>query len=168
MGSKIWCEKQCDPIPPKSNWQCQDPTAPAGQAGQDGQEEAGGAGEQAGECQEKEANQQAVPGVEVMGGMPEGGGATTTGAGDVIRKKRNWLNFKLSDSTAAALTVKLVTPEEGGAGNNVQQGDQASDGHLHNWCPRFSFPNRVDSKHGEVGTRGAPLEHPRVVAAPDH
>ena len=67
-----------------------------------------------------------MPGVEVMGGMPEGGGATTTGAGDVKRKKRNQLNFKFSDSTAAALTVKLVTPEEGGAGNNVQQGDQAS------------------------------------------
>ena len=78
------------------------------------------------------------------------------------------MNFKFSDSTAAALTVKLVTPEEGGAGNNVQQGDQASYGPRHILCPRFSLPNRVDPEHGEAGTRGSTLEHPGVVAAPDH
>ena len=78
------------------------------------------------------------------------------------------MNFKSSDSTAAALTVKLVTPEEGGAGNNVQQGDQASYGPRHNWCPRFSLPNRVDPEHGEAGTRGSTFEHPGVVATPDH
>ena len=64
--------------------------------------------------------------------------------------------------------MKLVTPEEGGAGNNVQQGDQASHGPRHNWCPRFSLPNRVDPEHSEAGTWGSTLEHPGVVAAPDH
>ena len=58
----------------------QDPTAAPGQPGPDGQEEAGGAGDQKGETQEKETNQLAVLGVEVMGvAIPEG--ATTTGAG---------------------------------------------------------------------------------------
>ena len=64
--------------------------------------------------------------------------------------------------------MKLVTPEEGGAGNNVQQGDQASYGPRHILCPRFSLPNRVDPEHGEAGTWGSTLEHPGVVAAPDH
>ena len=57
----------------------QDPTAAPGQPGPDGQEEPGGTGDQTGETQEKETNQLAVLGVEVMGVMPEG--ATTTGAG---------------------------------------------------------------------------------------
>ena len=59
----------------------QDPTAAPGQTGPDGQEEPGGTGDQTGETQEKETNQLAVLGDEVMGGMPQGGGATTTGAG---------------------------------------------------------------------------------------
>jgi len=118
-----------------------DPTAPAGQAGQDGQEEAGGAGEQAGECQEKEANQQAVPGVEVMGGMPEGGGATTTGA----------------DSTAAALTVKLVTPEEGGAGNNVQQGSHS---------PTVLTPSTVKLAPGVPPLNIPELSPPQIISSP--
>ena len=58
----------------------QDPTAAPGQPGPDGQEEPGGTGDQTGETQEKETNQLAVLGVEVMGvAIPEG--ATTTGAG---------------------------------------------------------------------------------------
>ena len=61
--------------------QDQDPTAAPGQTGPDGQEEPGGTGDQTGETQEKETNQLAVLGDEVMGGMPQGGGATTTGAG---------------------------------------------------------------------------------------
>ena len=66
----------------------QDPTAAPGQPGPDGQEEAGGAGDQTGEIQEKETNQLAVlGGVEVMGVMPEG--ATTTGAGGTKNWRRN-------------------------------------------------------------------------------
>ena len=58
----------------------QDPTAAPGQPGPDGQEDPGGAGDQTGETQEKETNQLAVLGVEVMGGAILEG-ATTTGAG---------------------------------------------------------------------------------------
>ena len=66
----------------------QDPTAAPGQPGPDGQEEAGGTGDQTGETQEKETNQMAVLGVEVMGGAILEG-ATTTGAGGTKRWKRN-------------------------------------------------------------------------------
>ena len=66
----------------------QDPTAAPGQPGPDGQEEAGGAGDQTGETQEKETNQLAVLGVEVMGGAILEG-ATTTGAGWTKRWKGN-------------------------------------------------------------------------------
>ena len=69
-----------------------DPTAASGQPGPDGQEEAGGAGDQTGETQEKETNQLAVlGGVEVMGVMPEG--ATTTGAGWTKNTGRDALSF---------------------------------------------------------------------------
>lgn len=66
----------------------QDPTAAPGQPGPDGQEEAGGAGDQTGETQEKETNQLAVLGVEVMGGAILEG-ATTTGAGGTKNWRRN-------------------------------------------------------------------------------
>jgi len=115
-----------------------DPTAAPGQPGPDGQEEAGGAGDQTGETQEKETNQLAVlGGVEVMGVMPEG--ATTTGA----------------DSTAAALTVKLVTPEEGGT--NVQQGSHS---------PTVLTPSTVKLAPGVTPLNCPELSPPQIISSP--
>lgn len=74
-----------------------DPTAAARQA--PGQEEVPGEVGEVGEAQEIEQKQLTFLGDEMLT-MPVGGGATTTGA----------------DSTAAPLTVKLVTPEGGAAG----------------------------------------------------
>merc|ERR1711936_689092 len=119
-----------------------DPTAAPGQTGPDGQEEPGGTGDQTGETQEKETNQLAVLGDEVMGGMPQGGGATTTGA----------------DSTAAALTVKLVTPEEGGTGSNVHQGSHS---------PTVLTPSTVKLASGVPPLTCPPeLSPPQIISSP--
>jgi len=119
-----------------------DPTAAPGQTGPDGQEEPGGTGDQTGETQEKETNQLAVLGDEVMGGMPQGGGATTTGA----------------DSTAAALTVKLVTPEEGGTGSNVHQGSHS---------PTVLTPSTVKLAPGVPPLTCPPeLSPPQIISSP--
>merc|ERR1719350_2241895 len=73
--------------------------------------------------------------------MPEGGGATTTGA----------------DSTAAALTVKLVTPEEGGAGNNVQQGSHS---------PTVLTPSTVKLAPGVPPLNIPELSPPQIISSP--
>jgi len=115
-----------------------DPTAAPGQPGPDGQEEPGGAGDQTGETQEKETNQLAVlGGVEVMGVMPEG--ATTTGA----------------DSTAAPLTVKLVTPEDGGT--TVQQGSHS---------PTVLTPSTVKLAPGVTPLNCPELSPPQIISSP--
>ena len=83
------------------------------------------------------------------------------------------MNFKFSDSTAAALTVKLVTPEEGGAGNNVQQGDQASYvkvlviiGVLGSHSPTVLTPSTVKLAPGVPPLNIPELSPPQIISSP--
>ena len=89
----------------------QDPTAAARQT--PGREEVAGEVGEVGEALEIEQKQLTFLGDEMLT-MPVGGGATTTGAG-----MHPWIapiSYPFPpDSTAAALTVKLVTPEAGAA-----------------------------------------------------